>query len=93
MFDPVAFWESGFAICHNAIDKDSLLGIVDVLRSGLRRSDARDDMVSIQALIADREKEEHAIVYNAQVQVGSSFPAYNLLSKSTIFDIASKVTD
>lgn len=88
----MSYARDGYAIYERAIDIARLDAVADVLHMALCRGDANLRAQSLPDLITLREREDHRIVYESALVVGSSFAAYELVATSTILDIVGACT-
>ena len=87
------FTRLGYMIGRKAIENTDLEETLKVFASVLAHGDHDLEGMPVEELILHREKQDHSLVYNASLLVGSSIPAYNLISRSAILPIAQNGRD
>lgn len=86
------FQDQGFYIATDAIPQEALAGIRDVLADALGKSASATD-ISLDDLIMLREREDHNLVYQASLCVGSSASAYQLIGDRSFLDLISNIAN
>jgi len=86
------YLNSGYVIARNIFRPEALSAIANTMRSTLNKGRAPGNE-SLDALIMEREVENHALVYNSSHSLGSSAATYQLLGASAILDLVASLAN
>src|SRR5947209_5123753 len=77
---------AGYVIAESIFSREALTCVAEAMRATLDKAHVPGG-ASIEELIAEREAENHSLVYEAANSIGSSAGTYQLLGGSTILDV------
>src|SRR3954466_12159190 len=81
----------GFTILRKIFSQELVANTCDVLHDALANKEPYDHL-SLDELILARESQDHALVYQASLCVGSSAAAYKLMAATNLVEILSELS-
>jgi hypothetical protein len=85
-----AFLRDGYVIVEKVFSADAMSMATESLRAVLLNGDPSLEHLDLDQLILHRESQDHQMVYNAALSLGSSAGALRLMASSRLFDFVAE---